>query len=295
MRRILCIIIFVAALFYEIPLSLAASIAKDVKEGNRLYKDEKYDEAIRKYNEAQVESPDSNIVNFNVGTTLYKKGDYQKAVDLLTKSLITKDSQLEARANYNIGSSRVRQGSAKENTDLSEAINLYKEALNYYKRAVDLDEKDEDAKFNYEFVEKKIKELMEKQQQQQQQQKEQQQQQSEKQDKEKQKQEEEKQKKEQQEDPKEKEKQKQEEKEQKQKEQEQKEKEKPQPSPGQVPQGKEEEPGREGEAEEIPAELGEMSEEEARMLLESYQQEEEAGDIEAKKRKAHYPKVLRDW
>ncbi len=312
MRRILCIIIFVAVLFYGMPSILAASIIKDVGEGNRLYKDEKYDEALRKYNEAQAESPDSDIVNFNVGTTLYRKEDYQKAVDSLTKSLVTKDSQLESMANYNIGNSRVRQGSAKENTDSSRAINLYKEALNYYKRAIDLDEKDEDAKFNYEFVEKKIKELMEKQQQQQQQQ------QSEKQDKEKQKQEEEKQKKEQQEDQKEKEKQEQKEKERKQKEQEQKEKEQreqeqkekekqeqeqkkeqPQPSSGQTPQGtpqgKEEDFEGEGEAEEMLAELGEMSEEEARMLLESYQQEEEAKDIEAKKKKASYPRALRDW
>jgi len=326
MRRILCIIIFVAALFFVRPFALAASIVKDVKEGNRLYEDEKYDEAISKYNEARTESPDSDIVNFNVGTTLYKQGDYPKAVDSLIKSLVTKDSQLESMANYNIGNSIVRQGLIKENTDSSGALNLYKKALSYYKRAVDLDEKDEDAKFNYEFVEKKIKELMQQQQQQQkqeqQQQQQQQQQEKEKQDKEEQKQqqqqekqeqEEEKQKKEQREEQKEKEEQEQKEKEREQKEKEQKEqeekekekqeqeqkKEQPQPSPGQTPQGAPqgngEEFGGEGEAEEIPAELGEMSEEEARMLLESYQHEEDAKDTKAKKKKAGYPRVLRDW
>ncbi len=325
MRRILCIIIFVAALFFVLPFALAASIVKDVKEGNRLYEDEKYDEAISKYNEARTESPDSDIVNFNVGATLYKQGDYPKAVDSLIKSLVTKDSQLESMANYNIGNSIVRQGLIKENTDSSGALNLYKKALSYYKRAVDLDEKDEDAKFNYEFVEKKIKELMQQQQQQQQQQqeKEKQDKEEQKQEKEKQEQEEEKQKKEQQEEQKEKEEQEQKEKEQEgkekeQKEQEQKEKEQreqeekekekqeqeqkkeqPQPSPGQTPQGAPqgsgEEFGGEGEAEEIPAELGEMSEEEARMLLESYQHEEDAKDTKAKKKKAGYPRVLRDW
>ena len=341
--------IFGITLFYLAPAGQAASVANDIKKGNRLYKDEKFDEALEAYNKAQDESPDSDIVNFDVGTVLYKKEDYQKAVQSLTKSLTTENLQLESKANYNIGNARVRQGQSQENTDLSRAINLYKEALNYYKRAIELDEKDEDAKFNYEFVEKKIKELMEQQQPQQQQQeqeekdKEQQQQeqeqeekkqkreqeeqdkeQKEKEEEQEQKEQEQKQKEQQEQEQKQEEQQEQEEKEQQKqkeqeeqerKEQEQKEKEQkeqeekqekekqepeqpqpqPQPSSGQTPQSKEEEPAGGAETEGMPEEWDQMSEEEARMLIEGYQQEEEAKDIEAQKKKAVYPRVLKDW
>jgi len=138
----------------------AVSARGAVRVGNRLYEEEKFDEALEEYKKAQGRIPDSEIVNFDVGTALYKKNDYLKSAESFTRSLTTEDRSLEASANYNIGNTKYRQGEFIESTDLEEAIALYREALDYYKRAIELDEKDEDAKFNYEFVKKRLEELL---------------------------------------------------------------------------------------------------------------------------------------
>lgn len=142
---------------------LAASDAKkSVKEANRLYQKGKLDEALQKYNEASVAMPDSDIVNFNMGAALYKKEDYQKAIDSFTKALTSDDKKIEADALYNLGNCKYKLGKIKENTDLSTTAALLRESLDYYKRAVEIDQKNTDARFNHEFVEKELKVLPDK-------------------------------------------------------------------------------------------------------------------------------------
>lgn len=294
MKNIILAILF---LFSQPVLCFAESAAKAVRKGNRLYKEKKYDEAIKNYNEAQITMPDSEVVNFDTGAALYKKGDYEKAVDSFTKGLTTEDPALESKANYNIGNSKYRQAELKENTELEAAIALCREALDYYKRAIELNKKDKDAKYNHEFVEKKLKTLLDKLKRQQEQKKKQEKQ-KEKQKKDKQKQKQEKKQKQQQKD-KEKEEKKQQEKKQqeekqKQKEQEQKkkqEKDKTGAKPGEKKQEKR--PGEAGAAK-ARVKPKEMSEEEARMLLQAYGQEE-AKDTRDKRKSHYYPEVLKDW
>ena len=97
-----------------------------------------------------------------MGTALYKKEDYQKAIDSFTKALTSDDKKLEADALYNLGNCRYKLGKLKENTDLSSTVALLRESLDYYKRAVELDQKNTDARFNHEFVERELKVLLDK-------------------------------------------------------------------------------------------------------------------------------------
>lgn len=140
----------------------ATGAKKNVKEANRLYKQGKLDEALQKYNDASAALPDSDIVNFNMGAALYKKEDYQKAIDSFTKALTSEDKKLEADALYNLGNCKYKLGKLKENTDLSATVGLLRESLDYYKRAVELDQKNTDARFNHEFVERELKVLLDK-------------------------------------------------------------------------------------------------------------------------------------
>lgn len=140
----------------------AEGAKQKVKEANALYQKGKLDEALQKYNEAGITMPDSDIINFNTGAALYKKGDYQKAQDAFTKALISQDRKLEADALYNIGNCRYKLGKLKENTDLTAAVNSLRESLDYYKRAVGLDQENKDARFNHEFIERELKILLDK-------------------------------------------------------------------------------------------------------------------------------------
>jgi len=161
-RKILCIISISFGLLAVAEVAcFAETVTSIVDKANDLYKNRKYDESLKGYSEALSKLPNSKIINFNIGDVYYRKSDYQKADEAFSKVLVGKGEALEAKTIYNIGNCKYKEGKLKEKTDLSKAIDSYKEALGYYKKTIESDEKDKDAKFNYEFVEKKIKLLSE--------------------------------------------------------------------------------------------------------------------------------------
>jgi len=128
-------------------LNLGASnrAARLVKEGNQLFEEEKYQEALSKYNQAQQELPESRRIFFNLGDVYYRQSEYEKADSLFNKSRETKDLQLQADAFYNQGNARFREGK-------------FKEALDAYKKSIEINERDLDSKFNYELTRLKLQE-----------------------------------------------------------------------------------------------------------------------------------------
>ncbi len=307
MKRIIFIII-IACLF--LAQAFASSTARMVEKGNKLYKDQKYDDALELYKQALSNQPDSEVINFNIGTAQYKTNDYQKASSSFEKSLITRNKSLETAANYDLGNSKYMLGLSKENTDLSGAVRLLEEALTNYKRTLELVSKNEDAKVNYEIVEKKLKELKEKLKKQPQENKNNQKQQEQnKEESLKQQEQNMQQARQQQEKDKQKEGKKQEEKKaadkegqlnqkpdqqaqqqtQQQKQEEQKKQEQ------QAATGSPAQSGEQKRASARPEESKEISKEEANILLEGYRQEENAAGILKDDRKGVEENVLKDW
>ncbi len=261
MKTICVLSLTFVILFFYCPAACAGA-AKLTKEAKRLYLGEKYGEAAEKYKKALDLKPDSDIIHFDAGAALYKKEDYENAIGESQKALSTENEPLEAKANYNIGNSKYR-------------LQRLEEALDYYKRAIELDAKDEDAKFNYEFVEKKLTE----------------------------KQDQEKQQKPPPEQEKEKQEEKKEEEEKKEKEEKPEEKKPEEPKADQKEdekQDQKEDEKQDREEEQRTPEApeprkGSMSEEETQMLLEGHRQEEESmGDVQ-KERVRRLPEVLKDW
>ena len=239
--------------------AFAESSAGIVKNANKLYKNKKYDNSLKEYNEALTKSPDSSIINFNIGAAQYKKGDYEKAISSFTKALTSENRKLEAKVNYNIGNCKYKQAALKENTDLASAVSLLRDSLDYYKRAIELDEGGKDAKFNHEFVEKKLKVLLDKQKQQQ--------------------------------------KKKQDEKKGKGKRIKDKEKQRAE-NKDQKAESRRQKRGEQGKEEQKQKaeKHKEMSEQEAKMLLEGYKHEEKSKNKFRKmKQQGYYPDVLKDW
>ncbi|MFA6357951.1 MAG: tetratricopeptide repeat protein [Candidatus Omnitrophota bacterium] len=253
-------------------LSFAEDSAKIVGQANSLYKQGKYDEAIKLYNQAQIKSPDSSEINYNIGIAEYKKSDYNQAISFFEKATSSQDKILESKANFNIANSKYRLGKLKENTELKETVSLMRQALDYYKRAIELNSKDQDAKINHELVEKELKILLDKLKQEQDKQKGQSGQEKEGQD---------------------------DKKEQAALGQDQKAKEqkKEEPKEGQEIKQAEEQQGSQDKesANQASGEAKDMSKEEANMLLEGYRQEENsAGKLEDNK-KGNAGEVSKDW
>jgi hypothetical protein len=142
--------------------AVAASSVSLVKKGNRLYREEKYDGALKDYAAALSKKPDSALINFDLGTAQFKLKDYDKAAQSFEKSLLTEDKDLERYGNYNLGNARYMSAEKKENSDLEGAVKLLEGAVGNYQRVLAADSKNADAKFNYEAAQKKLKELREK-------------------------------------------------------------------------------------------------------------------------------------
>jgi tetratricopeptide (TPR) repeat protein len=141
MRRIA-----LGALLLSIAIALAAcgsTVAGSNRQGNRLYRQGKYDEALSAYQKAQAEQPDLAELYYNVSNTLHRKEDYQDAVVETLQGLSKADPDLRARAYYNLGNSFYRQG------QFAEAIAAYQEALK-------LNPDDQDAKHNLELAQRQL-------------------------------------------------------------------------------------------------------------------------------------------
>lgn len=166
-KRISIIVLF---LFILPGLIQAQSTRNRVKEGNKLYSEENYDQALNKFQDALLSDPENEKIQFNVGNTRYQKNKYEEALQDYQKVIGTEDLNLEQNAYFNLGNTLYRM------QKLPESILAYKQALK-------LNPDDMDAKYNLEYVRRKIKENADKQQQDQQQQQQQNQEQQDQQDK----------------------------------------------------------------------------------------------------------------
>ncbi len=167
MTRLFPLLLF---LFLFINNAAAASRAKDVTEGNALYLDGDYEGSIAKYQQALGKSPESDIVNFDIGTAYYKQEDYSKAVSHLQKALLSEDNELRGKGHYNIGNAYYKSGAVWEKDDIDSALVSWEQSLAHFENAVKINDKDADAEYNYEFVKEEIARLKKKKEQQEQEQ-----------------------------------------------------------------------------------------------------------------------------
>lgn len=142
--------IFLISILIQISNYSYSSVRGNLSKGNSAYKKENYDIALAKYKQAEIKKPNLPETMFNLGNVYYKNGVYEDALKNYEKSTYSKDILLQSKAYYNMGNAMFRLGK------LPEAIQLYKKAL-------ELNPDDKDAKFNIEFVQKRLKENIDKQ------------------------------------------------------------------------------------------------------------------------------------
>lgn len=162
MKRRFAVSFVILTLLVASPCFAGQKTKKEVKRGNSLYAKGEFKEALKRYENAFLNSPDSDVVNFDLGAALYKMEDYREAISHFEKALISKDKSIEQKASYNIGNGKYKYAIGKRDENLPECIDLLKQALHHYERAIELDSQDEDAKYNYELTKRGIEQLEEK-------------------------------------------------------------------------------------------------------------------------------------
>ncbi len=128
------ILFFLFSGFLESPKGLT-------DKGNKLYREKKYQSALKLYQTAKVKNPESPAIRYDLGTTQYQLNQYQEAGKELEKAAADSAAhpELQAKALYNYGNTQYRLGN-------------FQKAIEAYQKTLELNPKDVDAKYNLEFL-----------------------------------------------------------------------------------------------------------------------------------------------
>ncbi len=167
--------ILIALVATSIRTAQADSARETLRQGNRLFGDSKYTEAINKYNEALVDQPQALEPKFNKADGYFRMDDLGQAMDLYQEVAAgSKDMLLVARARYNLGNCFFQRGSKQRDSDLQKAVDDMKTSITYWRQVLDIDPKNEKAAKNIEVARLTIKDILDQIKKQQEQQKQQQ-------------------------------------------------------------------------------------------------------------------------
>lgn len=104
------------------------------------YRKGNYEDALSRFQEALIETPDDPAARFNLASAQYQTGKFREAEEGFAAVFSrTQDAALKQKALYNLGNTAYRLGNLQA-------------AADYYRKALDLNPADTDAKQNLEFV-----------------------------------------------------------------------------------------------------------------------------------------------
>lgn len=133
----------------------SAQVARGNRSGNRLYEQQRYKDALARYEEASAAAPDLSSLRYNMGNALYRQKQYDAASAEYQRSLARAKGALSSAARYNLGNALYEQGH-------------YQEAADAYAQVLQNDPADEAARRNLELALRRLKKPEQKQDQQQQ-------------------------------------------------------------------------------------------------------------------------------
>jgi len=131
-----------------------------VKQAEKAYRTKDYDRALQKFMEGQLDYPESQELDHNIGNAQYKKKKYDEAIKSYERSLNGDKTEIIESAYYNMGNSYFRKGEFAIQSGDQNGIQHYRSAMANYKKTLEINPHNKDAKRNIEVVQVKIKELL---------------------------------------------------------------------------------------------------------------------------------------
>lgn len=131
----------------SIPLSTMAQkeVRKNIRKGNKVYEEQKFSEAAGFYGKAVEGNPGSKEAIFNLGNTLYRQKEWDKAAAQYQHFVTLEQEKPEEAAGgwHNIGNTLLQK------KDLQQSVEAYKMALR-------LNPHDDETRYNLAVVQKMI-------------------------------------------------------------------------------------------------------------------------------------------
>jgi Ca-activated chloride channel family protein len=143
-------------------LALPFSISGSPASAYRAYEKGQYDEALKEYERLLANKKDDPRLHYNAGAAAYRGRKFEEAAREFEQALNSPDLKLLQQAYYNRGNSRFFMGDAE--SDPQKKQKTWEDSLQDFEAAIKLNAQDGDAKFNHDFVKKKLEELKQQQQ-----------------------------------------------------------------------------------------------------------------------------------
>ena len=125
----------------------------------RAYAAGHFDEAAKEYEAASVKNPKDARLAYNAGDAAYKAQRYDMADAAFKRAFAAADPKLRPHVLYNQGDSLYRLGAKELEQSREQTIKYWKSSIAAFDGTLKLDPKDADARFNRDFVTRKLKEL----------------------------------------------------------------------------------------------------------------------------------------
>ena len=139
----------------------AESVRVVTSEGNKLYRQGNFNEAINQYDQALVEAPQALEPKFNKANSYYRLDDLTQAMNLYREvAAESKDMTLVAKAKYNLGNTYFQQGSKQTDSNLQKAIEDMETAIGSWRGVLDIESDNTKAARNIEVARLTIKDLL---------------------------------------------------------------------------------------------------------------------------------------
>ena len=151
--------LLIAILFISVSAHAAAP-------GLDAYRNQEFGKAYEEFTQTLAKHPETRAkdkIQFDAGAAAYKMKDYGKALQSFSQALLSPDLQLQSRSHYNLGNTLYQRGDGQKAPDGK--LKDWTNALQHYEQTLKIEPENKEAKENRDFVQKKIEELKKKQEQ----------------------------------------------------------------------------------------------------------------------------------
>src|SRR5947208_8104264 len=141
-------------------LLILCQLAVAATPGLEAHRDGKFEDAYSQFQETLKSHPQSRAedkLQFDSGAAAYKLKDYGKALESFSQALLSPETRLQSKSHYNLGNTLYQRGEAQKSDD--KKLSDWTNALDHYEQTLKLDPQNKEAKENYDYVKKKIEEL----------------------------------------------------------------------------------------------------------------------------------------
>lgn len=139
----------------------AGTVHNTVRQGNKLYDKGHFNEAIKEYDQALIDQPQSPEPKFNKANCYFQLDDLAKAIDLYNEvAAESKDMKLVTKAKYNLGNCYFQRGSKQKDSNLQKALEDLQTSIVCWRSALEIKPENDKAAKNIEVARLIIKDII---------------------------------------------------------------------------------------------------------------------------------------